>query len=141
MVNGHKYDWESVEIKLPNGTAIGITDINYNDEKGIEKRYGKGAVPRGYGRKNYNASGDITIDRDEYESLKNALGGTVYGDNPFQIVVSYGNNDMPTVTDTLPDVLIAKQSTGAKQDSENAGEMKLDLEFLSPIKWGGRAAQ
>jgi len=47
MVNGRKYDWESVEIKLPQGTAIGITEVSYSDEKGLEARYGKGATRAG----------------------------------------------------------------------------------------------
>ena len=141
MINGRQYDWESVEIKLPQGTAVGITEISYNDEKSVEARYGKGAVPRGYGRKNYKASGSMTLDRDEFEALKKALGGSVYNDSPFPIVVSYGNDDMPTVTDTLPDVLIIKQDTSGKQDSDNVSAMKLDFTILSPIKWGDSAAQ
>jgi hypothetical protein len=141
VINGRKYDWESVEIKLPQGTAVGITEISYNDEKGVEARYGKGAIPRGYGRKNYKGSGSMTLDRDEFENLKKALGGSVYNADPFAIVVSYGNDDMPTVTDTLRGVLISKTDTSAKQDSENAGEMKLDFTVLSPIKWGDKAAQ
>jgi len=139
-VNGNLYDWEGVEIQLPNGVAIGITDINYGDERGIEERYGKGSKPRGYGRKNYKASGDMTLDLDEAAALRKALGGSVYKGKPFQIVVSYGNDGLPTETDTLPLVKITKQSTGAAQDSENVGEKKYDLKILAPIKWGGTPA-
>jgi len=83
----------------------------------------------------------MTLDRDEFEKFKKALGGKVYDTEPFIIVVSYGNDDMPTVTDTLPDVLISKTDTSAKQDSENVSEMKLDFTILSPIKWGDKKAQ
>lgn len=141
MINGKMYDWESVEIKLPSGTAVGVAEISYNDEKGTEARYGKGAVPRGYGRKNYKASGSMTLDRDEFEKLKTAQGGNVYGNKPFPIVVSYGTGDQPTVIDTLPDVLITKtDSSNTKQDSENVSQMKLDFTILSPIKWGDSPA-
>lgn len=140
MINGQLYDWEDVEIKLPSGTAAAVTEISYNDEKSIEARYGKGSKPRGYGRKNYKASGSMTMDRDEFESLKKALGGSVYK-KPLNIVVSYGADDLPTVTDTLPDVVITKiDSSNTKQDSDNAGQMKLDFTILSPIKWGDQAA-
>jgi hypothetical protein len=140
-INGRLYDWESVEIKLPSGTAVGVAEISYNDEKGLEARYGKGAKARGYGRKNYKASGSMTLDRDEFEKLKAALGDNVYGNKPFSIVVSYGTDDQPTVTDTLPDVLITKtDSSNTKQDSENVSQMKLDFTILSPIKWGDKAA-
>lgn len=139
-VNGNLYDWEGVEIQLPEGTAIGVTDISYNDERGIEPRYGKGSTPRGYGRKNYKGSGNLTIDRDEYELLQNALGGSVYKGDPFQIVVSYGNDGQDTRTDTLPAVKITKQDTSSSQDDDNAGSVKLDFTCIKPIKWNGQAA-
>lgn len=141
MINGRLYDWEEVEIKLSSGTSTGVTEISYNDEKGVEARFGKGAIPRGYGRKNYKAAGSMTMDRDEFEALKKNLGGSVYK-KPFPIVVSYGNDDMPTVTDTLPDCMVTKtDSSNTKQDSENVSQMKLDFVILSPIKWGSSAAQ
>lgn len=139
-INGNLYDWESVEIQLPNGTAIGVADISYNDERPVEARYGKGSVPRGFGRKNYKAAGSMELDLDEAERLREALGGSVYGGAPFSIVVSYANDDMPRVTDTLPDVKIVKADSGAKQGDENVGVRKLDFEILSPIKWGGTSA-
>jgi hypothetical protein len=139
-INGNLYDWESVEIQLPNGTAIGVADISYNDERPVEARYGKGSVPRGFGRKNYKASGSMELDLDEAERLRKALGGSVYVGAPFNIVVSYANDDMPRVTDTLPDCKITKKDSGAKQGDENVGVRKLDFEILSPIKWGGTPA-
>ncbi|OIQ51032.1 hypothetical protein BerOc1_02977 [Pseudodesulfovibrio hydrargyri] len=139
-VNGILYDWESVEVQLPGGVAVGITSISYSDERPVEARYGKGSVPRGYGRKNYKASGSMELDRDEAEALRAALGGSVYDGAPFQIVVSYGNDDMPTVTDTLPAVKITKSDTSAGQEDDNAGAIKHDLTILAPIKWGGTPA-
>lgn len=139
-VNGNQYDWESVEIQLPSGVAIGVTEIGYSDERGIEARYGKGGTPRGYGRKNYKAEGNMTLDRDEFERLRSALGGSVYKGAPFNVVVSYANDDQDTVTDSLKDVKITKSDTSAKQDDDNAGAVKVDFTILSPIEWGGDAA-
>jgi hypothetical protein len=139
-VNGNLYDWEGVEIQLPGGIAVGISDISYSDERGIEPRYGKGSKPRGYGRKNYKASGNMTLDRDEFETLQAALGGSVYKGDPFQIVVSYGNDGQETKTDTLPAVKITKQDTGASQDDDNAGSVKCDFTCIKPIKWNGQDA-
>ena len=65
-INGILYDWESVEIQLPQGVAVGIEEISYTDERPIEARYGKGSTPRGYGRKNYKGSGSMTLDKDEF---------------------------------------------------------------------------
>lgn len=139
-INGNLYDWESVQIQLPGGTAIGINSISYNDERAIEARYGKGSTPRGFGRGNYKAGGNMELDLDEHERLRDAQGGSVYGGEPFTIVVSYANDDQPTVTDTLPDCKITKQDSSAKQGDSNVGVRKLDFEILSPIKWGDTAA-
>lgn len=136
-INGILYDWESVEIQGPQGTIVGVEDISYGDERPIEARYGKGSTPRGYGRKNYKASGSITLDKDEFESLRTALGGSVYTGDLATIVVGYANDDQETITDTLPDVRFTKQDASAKQDDDNAGQVKLDFEILSPIKWNG----
>lgn len=52
-INGRQYDWEDISVALPSGVAVGITEIKYTDGQGAEARYGKGAIPRGYGRTNY----------------------------------------------------------------------------------------
>ena len=139
-INGNQYDWESVSINLPSGEAVGITEINYNDERPVEERFGKGSKPRGFGRKNYKASGSMTLDRDEANRLQDALGGSFYKGNPFNITVEYANDDQPAITDVLPDCKITKTDTSAKQDEDNAGQMKFDLKILSPIKWNGKEA-
>ncbi len=139
-INGNLYDWESVEVQLPQGIAVGLTEISYNDERSIEPRYGKGSTARGYGRKNYKASGSASLDKDEYERLRTGMGGSVYAKTPVTIVVSYANNDQESVTDTLPDVLFTKVDTSAKQEDDNAGSVKLDFTILSAIKWNGTDA-
>ncbi|MCG8643342.1 MAG: hypothetical protein MI862_26685 [Desulfobacterales bacterium] len=139
-INGTSYDWESMEIRLPHGTAVDITEISYSDEKPIEEHYGKGSIPTGYGRKNYKASGSLTLDLQEFEALKSGLDGSIYKAKPVQIVVGYANDDRPTVTDTLPDVKFTKIDTGGKQGDDKVGARKLDFSILSPIKWGDKDA-
>ncbi|MBF0454950.1 MAG: hypothetical protein HQL72_09090 [Magnetococcales bacterium] len=139
-INGRLYDWGSVEIQLPSGIAVGATEISYNDEMGREARYGKGRTPRGFGTKNYKAGGSMTLDKDEAQRLREGLGGKVYGDTPFDIVVSYAPEGKPVITDTLPQVLITKSDTSAKQDEDNTGVEKFDFTIFSPIKWNGQAA-
>lgn len=139
-INGNEYDWESMEIRLPHGVAVDITEISYSDEAPIEEHYGKGGKPTGYGRKNYKASGSMTIGKTEFEALKTNLGGSVYKGKPFSIVVGYANDDMATITDTLPDVKITKTDTSGKQGDDKVGAKKLDFKILSPIKWGDSEA-
>lgn len=136
-VNGRLYDWASVEVQLPSGSTVGLTEISYNDEMGREPRYGKGQTVRGFGNKNYKATGSISMDRDEAERLRVGLGGSVYTDAPFDIVASYAPEGQPVITDTLPQCLITKTDTSAKQDDDNTGVIKHDITILSPIKWNG----
>jgi len=97
-------------------------------------------LPRGRGPGNYKASGSIEMDLDEAERLRAAQGGSYYKGKPFPVIVSYANDDMPAVTDTLPDVKITKVDSGAKQGENNVGKRKFDIVILSPIKWGGEPA-
>lgn len=140
MINGQMYDWESIEVQLPGGIAVGISSIDYEDERPIEERYGKGSTPIGYGRKNYKASAKIELDMDEAERLRMALGGSFYDTVPFSVVVSYADYNLPTVIDVLPSCMITKTSTGGKQGDDNVGGRKFDLKILEPIQWGGEPA-
>lgn len=134
-INGNLYDWESIEIQLPSGITVGMTEINYSDERGVEPRYGKGSIPRGYGLKNYAASGNGTLDKDEYERLRMALGGSLYTLTPWEIIVSYANHDQVAITDVLKGVLVTKQDASAKQGEDNVGQAKIEFVVLEPIEW------
>ena len=138
-INGNTYDWESITIQGPQGTMIDIQEISYSDERPIEATYGKGSIPQGYGRKNYKASGNMTLLRTEFEALRLACGGSVYTRQPLTIVVAYANEDQETVVDTLPTVHITKTDTSPKQGEEKV-EVKIEFSILSPIKWGGVSA-
>jgi len=144
-INGKQYDHEDCRIMLPSGLAFGIQDISYEDGQDVEPRYGRGATPRGWGRKNYEASGSATMDRDQFEHFKVALaataGGGIYDHRPFPIVVSYANEYQPPVVDTLPDVKVTKFGGGYKQGEANDGQVKIDFKILSPIKWNGIPAK
>ncbi len=135
MINGRKYDWDSLEIVLPIGLTIGLTDISYDEERPVEPRYGKGSKPRGFGTKNYKCSGSMTLDRDDGDRLRLSLGGSFLGNYPpFPIILKYGNDDMPVTVDTLPACKITKVGASAKQEDENAGVYKLDFVCLSEVR-------
>lgn len=143
--NGNKYDWESITVTLPNGEVVGITEIKYEDGQEITAHYGKGSLPRGYGRGNYEASGSMVLYREEWEKLKNELtstGGGIYDHTPFTIVVSYANDDMPTVTDTLKDCRITQFSGGGgSQGDDSVSPMTCEFTILKPILWNGVPAK
>lgn len=140
-VNGRNYDWEDIHVMLPHGEAVGITEIKYTDSQSIEARYGRGAIPRGWGRNNYEASGSMILDREEWELLKVALAadhGAIFDHDPFTIVVSYANNDMGTVTDVLKSVKITSfDGGGASQGDANASPITCEFTILEPILYNG----
>jgi hypothetical protein len=144
-INGKYYDWEDISVILPQGTAAGITEIKYSDEQPVTAHYGKGAIPRGYGRGNYAASGSMVLDRDEWEKLKEemlASGGGIYDHAPFTIVVQYANADMGETVDTLKSCKISKfDGGGAAQGDDKAGAVTCEFTILEPIEWGGAAAK
>ena len=146
-INGKNYDWEDIHVITLPGEQIGITEIKYSDEQSVTARYGRGAVPRGYGRGNYEASGSMVLDRDEWEKLKLALvalsnTGGIYDHKPFPIVVSYANDDMGTVIDTLRDCKISKfDGGGGSQGDDNVSPITCEFTILSPILWNGIPAK
>ena len=101
-------------------------------------------MPRGWGRGNYEASGSMVLDRDEWEIFKKSLSesGGLYDHAPFTIIVAYANNDMGTVVDTLKSVKITKfDGGGASQGDANASPISCEFTILEPILWNGTAAK
>lgn len=141
MINGKRYDWEDLSVNLPQGVAIHLTAISYSDGQSITARYGKGGVVLGYGRNNYEGSGSMTIDIEEWERLKSHLGSTIYDHDPFPITASYANSGMGTITDKLLAVKITKVSTSNSQGSENAGAKDIEFVLIEPINYNGKPAK
>lgn len=144
-INGRQYDWEDIGLTLPSGEAVGFTEIKYKDGQAATARYGKGAIPRGYGRGNYEASGSCTLDRDEWERLKRELttdGGGIYDHRPFIIVVQYANDDMSHITDTLKSCKITGfDGGGGSQGDDNVSPINCEFVILEPILWNGVPAK
>lgn len=139
MINGEAFDWESTKIYLPTGLVASAKDIDYSGEQDAEEVYGQGSLPRGYGKKEYKASGKLTIDLTEFSILKDyavGLGRGLLGIPPFPIVAQYANADQPTVTDTLPTCKITKwtKSTAVGQVDH---PVEIEFKCFDPILHDG----
>lgn len=148
MINGKIFDWEDIHFYL-NGILIsGITDINYKDSQKKEHTYAAGSKPTGRGRGNLEGSGDITLTRDEYDTINNiakAVSKSIYDYKPFVIVVCYGtktitdDSEFPVVdnstlhTDTLQNAEFTDRDFAAKQDDIN-NTIKIGLIFEPPVR-------
>ena len=145
-INGRGYDWEDIGMMLPSGESVGIKEIKYTDGQAKAAHYGRGAIPRAYGRGNYEASGSIVLYRDEWERLKKWLvdsgTGGIYDHKPFTIVISYANDDMENITDTLRSCVITKfDGGGGAQGDDSVSEITCELLILEPILWNGTPAK
>lgn len=143
-INGKNYDWEDMSVMLPHGVAALLSEIKYSDEQPITVRYGRGAIPRGYGRGNYSATFSFKLDREEWEKLVESIvvNGAIYDHEPFTIVSSYANNDQPTITDTLKNCKITKfDGGGGAQGDDNVSPITCEGVILDPILWNGKPAK
>ena len=124
MINGATYDWESITVTLPTGQIVEIQDIEYSDEKEISEVYGKGGMPRAYGRGNYKAEGKMTILRSELVALETAA--DTYELPPLPIVVSFSNDDLILQADLLKDCKLTKRGIRAAQGDQM---VPVEIEF------------
>lgn len=139
MINGKRYAWEDVSIRLPHGLLLDVDSVEYSDKKEIEPVYGKGSNPRGYGSGNYSAEGKLTLLREEFNRLLDyakSLGVTLYGLAPFPVTVSYANEDEPTTTDRLTGVKITEVRSSAGQGDQSV-KVDLSIKILGGILWNG----
>lgn len=139
MINGRAYDWEDVTITLPHGVLIDVESIEYDDGRELENVYGKGHVPRGYGRGNYSANCKITVLREEYNKILDYAkrnGGALYSIPPFPITVSYGNDGERITTDRIPGCLF-KKTTQRRAQNDKSLKVDLELHVTGVIEYDG----
>ena len=136
-VNGRRYAWESLTIQAPHGIMVDVDSIDYEDERKVNRTYGRGSRTQGWSRGNYSGKGSLSMLREEYERLVASIPGGKYGNQTFPITVSYADEGAPTVTDTLEDCVFINWKTGGKQDD---GDIKvtMDFEILGDILDNGR---
>lgn len=139
MINGMRYSWEDITVHLPHGPLLDIESIEYSDSVEKEAIYGKGSMPRGYGIGNYEGEGKLTLKREEFNRLMDyvrAQKTSLYRLPPFNITVSYANDDQPITTDRLKGVSFTETSTSASQ-GDTSVNVELSYIILNGIDWNG----
>jgi len=140
MINGTVYDYESIKALMPTGFILGLEKINYKDKKDDEVITGTNGLPRGIGRGEYTGDVEIEMGRDEYDVLDayaSAYGG-IYNLPPIPIVVSYGHNGQPIITDKLQTHITERTFGGSKGDKNLKVSLKGAL--TAPLETNGRPA-
>lgn len=135
-VNGNRYSFASIEIDIRGRKFRGISEINYSDGLDPGMARGTSPIPLAHTQGDYEAEGDLTMFRKEFDELTQLLGDG-FGEVEFPITITYASRGEPTVTDRLPAVRIKKPSASNSQGNDPSA-IKLDLAILTPIEWNGR---
>lgn len=134
LINGKTYSWGDIAVVLFGQRVAGITAVSYDQEQEKENVYGAGNQPvaRGYGNKKYTAS--ITLLSEEVSALEAAApNGDICDIPPFDVVVSFMNDQRAVVTHILKNAEFSKDSRNGKQ---NDPKMEIELPLIiSHIQW------
>lgn len=124
-INGQKFDFSSVEIDIAGIIYIGVTELSYTHtlEPGILR--GTRAEKLGRTRGEYDAEGSVTIYKDTWNEIRNALGDG-YLETSFDITATYAEDDEEIQVDKLFGVRITSVETAPSQGTD---PITVDLEL------------
>jgi len=128
LINGVRYDFSSIEVKVSGRSFLGIKEIAYSDSLEPGEVYGAHAQVLGRTRGQYKAEGSMTLFRAEADEWLQAL-GEGFLEAVFDIQVFYAEAGMPLVTDTLVGCRIKKPDISLSAGSD-ALQVKFDLHML-----------
>tara|TARA_R100001369_G_scaffold58031_1_gene84845 strand:- start:2805 stop:3236 length:432 start_codon:yes stop_codon:yes gene_type:complete len=114
--------WNAITLRLLGRDVVGITKVQYNDEKTVEKHMGAGNYPVGKSSTNYTASASIDLYEEEVRELVKALpsGNRLQDIDDFDIVVSYALPTGGTQKDILHNCSF---STNGKEVNQGDGRI------------------
>lgn len=130
-VNGRSYDWDSLTITGPQGVMVGISEINWKSSQKKKRTYGKGLLPRGATRGNYEATMDFTIDYSEYTDFTGALPDGLYK-SVFNISLVFEPDGGDKREVVLKNIMIDDKDESAKQgDDEQTVKLSGSAEMIN----------
>ncbi|MBN2435580.1 MAG: hypothetical protein JXK07_09985 [Spirochaetes bacterium] len=128
------YGWGGYTATVMARTLVGIQSFDDDAKRDVKLHYGKGTTPNGFGRGNYEGTGKMSVNMDEYEKL--VVAATPYGGDvtmlpPFPVVGILEKSDGKKFKELYPQVLIEKRGKKRKQgDTEFV--VDLDIKLLMP---------
>jgi len=100
-INGTVYAYASIEIKAAGQVIPVAKSINYSRTRSRGMARGNNPDPYAKTRGSNEYKADIELYLNEFNNLVDLLGGAGYGDTTFSILVTYSENGLDTVTDTI----------------------------------------
>lgn len=138
-VNGVRFGWSSIELKLNGKPYVGVKSVNYSEKLEPTKIFGLAAQPIGRTRGEYSAEGSLEMYKAEAEALKDDLAGkgNGWGEVPFDVVIQFAEADEPPITVELIGCRIKASDNSASQGGDPLVE-KYDLDIMYVITNGRR---
>jgi len=148
LINGHAWDFSSVTITVSTPAPVILTriaSINYEDSLTPSPLRGNSAHKLARSRGQYEASGSMSLYREEFDLLLIALTKapfpTVtagYMEKSFKVIVSYGEAASVPSTDELIGCRITRRSSQNQQGSDPI-MVDVDLDIMK-IRVNGASA-
>lgn len=89
-INGVVPSWATMQVLIEGVIVTGVIAVNYDDKQEIDNIYGAGQQPVGIGYGRITPTADITLLRDEIESIrKSSPTGRLQDIAPFDIVIAF----------------------------------------------------
>jgi len=100
LVNGTRHSFSSIELKIAGQIFVGFKSINYGITRSRGLVRGNHPDPIGWTRGENEYKADCELYLAEWNLLQSQL-GPGWGDVPFVVLVTYGENEFDTITDEL----------------------------------------
>jgi hypothetical protein len=105
LINGNRYDYSSVDIRIAGKSFRGVKSISYKDSLEPGEVFGTHAQALGVTRGQYKAEGSVEVYKEELDDILTALSALPPGgylESRFNVEVHYAEAPAaPTVTDKL----------------------------------------
>lgn len=137
LVNGRRFDWSSVKVKVKGTTYIGIKAVNYKQSLKPGVVMGTSPQPIGHTLGVYEPEAGMEMYFAEWEDLKAALGDG-YMAAVFDVIVQYSvAKGQPVITDEIRGVRITAVDKSFSQSGDPLS-VKLDLFVMGILENGAK---
>ncbi len=115
-----QYDHADIVLTALGGQPTNFAGISYGDETEMQLNYGRGTEPIGYstGKKVYEDT-VISLGMEEVRGMESAANGDLSKLKPFDVFVTYLNEDFGEVTDKIT------VKPKGKKTASKSGDMNL----------------
>jgi hypothetical protein len=135
--NRKSYDFGDIVLTLLGNQPVNVKAISYESSQETQLNYGRGNKPVGHGRGQISYTGSITLGMDEITQIEAvAPDGDITQIRPFDIIVSYINEDQGIVNDVITCFFNGNGRNPSNGDMDLSRELPLqilNIQFNKPL--------